>query len=154
MTDPTQTISIGRASLPGSLLPLEFSAVLDDVALGIVNYQAPARIAVVSYAPPSRDVHGSESDGASYAQSLLSYDWMCDTAADETALQAAYEEVCAAVGQFKYPVTTQISGAPAQVWTADMGSVTPPQRTFVDLEHPDALVVAIAIPVYPIPGSA
>lgn len=154
MTDPTLTISIDRASLPGSLSPLVLSATIDSNPLGIVNYQAPARQARVSYAPDSRDVHGSESDGASWQQALLSFDWMCDTADDETDLQAAYEEVVAAVGQFKYPVTTQVSGAPAQVWSADMGSVTPPQRTFVDLAHPDALVVAVSIPVYPIPGSA
>jgi hypothetical protein len=152
MTDPTLTISIGRTSL--SLSPLLFSGSLDGTELGVVNFQPPARLSRVTYAPDSIDVHGSEAIGASWQQAILGWDWVLDGAANETALQAKYDEVVAAVGQFSYAVTTQANGAPAQVWAADMGSVTPPARTYVDLAHPNALVVSVSIPVYPIPGSA
>lgn len=151
--DPTLTVSIDRTSLGKD--PLVFSAALaDGTALGLVGYQAPANIARVTYAPDSDHVHGSEATGAAWGQAMMGVDWMCDDAADETALQAAYADVVEAVGQFSYPVTTQVSGAPAQVWAADMGSVTPPERTYVDLANPDALVVAVTMPVYPIAGSA
>lgn len=147
------TISIGRASLPGDLDPLGLSGTLDDVPLGIVNYQAPARLARVEYMPDRVDVIGSEAIGGAWQQAILGFDWMADTAEDETDVQAFYNEMVDALGQFAYPVTTQVSGAPAEVWAADMGSVTPPQRTFVDLEHPEVLVISVSIPVYPIPGS-
>lgn len=154
MTDPTLTISLSRSTAAGGPTPLLFSGALDGTALGVVNYQPPARQSRVTYAPDSIYVHGSEPIAASWQQAMLNFDWMLDSAADEAAVQAAYAEVVAAVGQFSYSVTTQINGAPAEVWAADMGSVVPPQRTFVDLAHPDALVVAVTIPVYPIPGSA
>lgn len=153
MTDPTLTITIDRSSLPGSLDPLEFSGNLDDAGLGILDYQPPARQARVAYAPDSVNTHGSEATGASWQQAILGFDWVCDTAADETALQAAYEEVVAALGQFSYEVTTQVSGAPAQTWSADMGSCAPSQRDYENLANLNP-VYAVSIPVYPIPGSA
>ena len=151
MTDPTLTITIDRTSL--SLSPLVLSGSADSNALGIVSYQAPPRLALVTYAPDSINITGSEALAAKLQHANLNFDWMCDTTDDETDMQAAYVEVAAALGQFSYLVTTQVSGAPAEVWSADMGSVTPPQRTYVDMVHPDALVIAVTIPVYPIPGS-
>lgn len=154
MTVPTMTISVARVVDAGGPDPLTYSAADDDIPLGIVSYQAPAHVNLVVYAPDTGSVAGSEATGASLQHALLQWDWMCDTAEDEADMQAAYTEACAAVDQFAYEVTTQVNGAPAQVWQADSGTVTPPARTFVDLDHPDALVMSITIPVYPIPGSA
>lgn len=149
----TMTISIERVAAAGGPDPLVYSGARDAVPLGIVSYQAPAHLNLVSYAPQSGDLNGSEAISKTLQQALLSYDWMCDTADAESVMQAAYEATCAAVDQFSYIVTTQIGDAPAQTWRADAGSVTPPARTFVDLEHPNALVISVTIPVYPIPGS-
>lgn len=148
MIDPTFTLSIDRSAL--SLAPLVFSGSLDANDLGVVNYQAPAFQSRVTYAPDSMNVHGSEAIGGAWQQAILGFDWMLDEAANETAVTAAYAEVVAAVGQFSYAVTTTVSDASAQVWAADMGSIVPPRRTYVDLAHPNALVVAVSIPVYPI----
>lgn len=153
MTDPTLTISIARATDAGGPTALDFSAANDATDLGIVSYQAPAHLNLVEYAPPSGNMNGSEAVGSSLQHALLSFDWMCDTADDEADMQAAYAEACAAVDQFSYLVTTQVNGAPAQVWAADSGSVTPPARTYADLAHPDALVMTVTIPVYPTPST-
>lgn len=150
MTDPTLTISIDRTSL--SLSALVFSGSLDGTVLGIVNYQPPAFQMRVNYAPDSADVHGSEALSASYQQALLSFDWMRDASTTETQVQAAREEVRAALAQFSFTVTTQVSGAPAEVWSASPGSLTPPARTYMDLTHLTP-VFGVSIPVYPIPGS-
>lgn len=147
------TISIARVADAGGPGSLDFSGVRDATPLGIVSYQPPAHLNLVAYAPDSGDVVGSESVSRSLQHALLSFDWMCDTANDEADMQAAYDATCAAVDQFAYLVTTQIGGATAQVWRADSGTVTPPARTFVDLAHPDALVMTVTIPVHPIPGS-
>lgn len=153
MTDVPMTISIARVADAGGPDPLEFSAALDGIPLGIVGYQAPAHINLVGYAPGSADVNGSEAISRSLQQAQIVYDWMCDTATAESDMQAAYEATCAAVDQFSYVVTTQVGDAPAQTWRADAGSVTPPERTFVDLDRPDVLVITVTIPVYPTPGS-
>jgi hypothetical protein len=148
------TVSIARSTAAGGPDPLAFSGALTDAALlGIVSYQAPAHINLVGYAPPSGDVAGSEAVSRSLQQALLSFDWMCDTAQAESDMQAAYDAACAAVDQFSYSVTTAVGDAAAQVWSADSGSVTSPARTFVDLAHPNALVISVTIPVHPIPGS-
>lgn len=146
MTDPTLTIAISRTSL--SLAPLSFSGALDGTTLGIVGYQPPAMQSRVVYMPDSADVDGSEAIAATWQQSLLSFDWVRE-GATETQVQASFAEVLAAVGQFSYTVTTTVSGAPAQVWSADRGSVVPSARTYVDLEH-RIPVYAVTIPVYPI----
>lgn len=150
MTDPTLTISIDRAGL--SLAPLVFSGALDGTTLGIVGYQPPALQSRITYAPDSMDVHGSEAIAAAWQQAVLGFDWVRDDDATETQVQASYGEVAAAVGQFSYLVTTQVSGAPAQVWRADMGSVSPSARTYMDLVNHNP-VFAVTIPVYPIPGA-
>jgi hypothetical protein len=151
VVDPTLTISIDRSGMTGSLGPLEFSGKLDGTSLGIVNYQAPARQSRTAYAPDSINIHGSEAIGAAWQQAILSFEWVCDTASSETDVQAAYDEVVAALEQFSYPVTTQVSGAPAQSWAADMGSCAPSGRTYADLANTNP-VYAVTIPVYPIPA--
>lgn len=150
MIVPTQTITIDRTSL--SLSPLVFSGTLDANPLGIVNFQAPAYIQRALYMPDSSDVHGSEPIASVYQQGLLSWDWMRDNSTSETQVQAAAEEVRVALAQFSYPVTTQTSGAPAQVWAASPGSLTPPPRTYLDLAYLTP-VFAVSIPVYPLPGT-
>lgn len=150
MIDPTLTITISRASL--SLPDLVFSGKVDGTVLGIVNYQPPAYLWRIAYMPDSADTHGSEAVSAAYQQAILGWDWMRDSSTTEAQVQAAREEVRAALAQFSYTVTTKVSDAPAEVWAADPGSLTPPARSYVDLAHLWP-VFAITIPVYPIPGA-
>ena len=153
MTDPTLTISVSRTIAAGGPDPLLFSASLDGTPLGILNYQQPASQQRVAYAPDSINVHGSEAIGSSLQQALLPFDWVRDDDATETQVQASRKEVEAALAQFSYTVTTQVSGAPAEVWRADPGSQVPSPRTYEDLANRNP-VYAVTIPVYPIPGSA
>jgi hypothetical protein len=150
MTDPTLMISIDRTSL--SLDPLVFSGSPDGTVLGVVSYQPPGLQRRITYAPDSADVDGSEAVASAWQQALLSFDWVRDGGATETQVQASYLEVAAALAQFSYPVTTQVSGAPAQVWAADSGSLAPAARTYVDLVNHNP-VYSVTIPVRPIPGS-
>lgn len=146
VVDPTLTISIDRTSL--SLSPLVLSASL-GTTLGIVGYQAPALAWRLGYLPDSDDVHGSELQSAAYQQAILGFDWVRDGGATETQVAASYAEVAAAIGQFSYTVTTQVSGAPAQVWSADPGSMPASPRSYPDLVNRNP-VYAVTIPVYPI----
>lgn len=154
MTDPavTLTISIDRSGMPGSPSPLVFSATLDGTALGIVGYQPPATDWRRDYAPDSADVHGSELIAAAYQQAILGWDWVDDNASTETQVQASRKEVEAALAQFSYPITTQVSGAPAEVWLAEPGTQTPSARTYEDLANRNP-VFAVSVPVYPIPSA-
>lgn len=147
----TLTISIDRTGL--SLSALEFSGADDATDLGIVGYQPPSRQSRVTYAPDSINIAGSEAIGGTWQQAILGFDWVPDRAASESDVQTAFAEVVAAVGQFSFTVTTQVSGAPAQVWAANMGSATHPARTYVDLSGVVRPVFSVSIPVYPIPGS-
>lgn len=146
MTDPTLTISIDRTSL--SLSPLVFSASL-GTTLGILDYQPPAKQWRRGYAPDSADVHGSELLSAAYQQAILGFDWVRDGDSTETQVQASRVEVEAALAQFSYTVTTQVSGAPAEVWAADPGAQVPSARTYSNLRHRNP-VFDVTIPVYPI----
>lgn len=76
----------------------------------------------------------------------------CATAANETSAQSSYATVAAAIGQHSFTVTTQVSGAPAQVWSADRGSIQlagSGGRTYIDLMNANP-EYAVTIPVYPI----
>lgn len=150
--DPTQIISIDRSGMPGSLAPLEFSARLDGTALGIVNYQPPAFLARNGYAPTNRFRDGSELTSAAWEKTNLAIDWLLVDAANETAIQAACAEVWAAIGQFRFQITTQVSDAPGQIWTADRGSMSPAPRGLIDTKFL-CPVYALTIPVHPIPGA-
>lgn len=153
MIDPTLTISISRLLLPGSLAPLEFSASLDGTLLGILSYQEPALVQRLGYMPDHPDVDGSELTSASIQKTLLSFDWAADLATSETQAQSAKAQVRAALRQFTYTVTTQVSGAPAEVWTADPGNMTPSPRTYVDLAN-FGQAHEVSIPVDPTPGAS
>lgn len=152
MIDPSLTISITRLLLPGSLAPLQFAATPADETLGIFNYQPPSAIARNGYAPANRFRDGAELTSSAWEKTNLGLDWMADEASSETEIQAAYAEVLAAIGQFTFEVTTQVSGAPAQVWRADRGSMSPAPRTYLDLANL-CPVYPVTIPVHPIPGA-
>lgn len=152
MIDPTLTITVSRLLLPGPPAALVFSGKKGDVPLVITGYVPPSREARVTYAPDSVDVHGSVPIAAAWQQSIIGWDWAADGLTSESDVQAAYDEVAAALGQFTYTVTTQVSGAPAQAWKADMGSITPVPRTFANLANLNP-EYAVTIPVYPIAGS-
>lgn len=150
----TQTISIGRASL--SLADLGFSGTAAGTSRGIVAYYPPGRVARNVYMPDSSDIDGSELIASSWQQAVLGWDWTPIGMADETELQATVDEVFAAIGQFSFTVTTQTSGAPAQIWTADRGSMAlggSDGRTHISLQTLRP-VYAITIPVRPIPEVA
>lgn len=152
MIDPTLTVSISRLLLPGDLDPLVFAATPVDGTLGIFNYRQPAAIARNGYAPANRFRDGLELTSTAWEKSNIALDWMADEAASETEIQASYDEVWAAIGQFRFTVTTQVSGAPALVWKADRGSMTPEPRTYLDLANL-CPVYPVTIPVHPIPGA-
>lgn len=149
MTDPTLTISISRSTAAGGPTALVFDA-QPGATLGIVAYQPPGLQQRITYAPDSMSVHGSEAIGTSWQQALLTFDWVRDGATSESDVQTSYAEVAAALAQMSYTVTTQVSGAPAQVWAADPGSLAPSARTYVDLVNPGMVVYSVSIPVYPI----
>lgn len=105
--------------------------------------------------PDSDNITGSELTSVADQATILGFDWFPVGAANETAVQAAYAEVAAAIGQFRFTVTTQVGGATAQVWTADAGDIQlggSDGRTYVDLNHL-CPVYAVTIPVQPIPGA-
>lgn len=149
MTDPTLTVSVSRTVAAGGPTPLVFSAALDGTTLGIVGYQPAATAWRLNYAPDSVDTHGSELLSAAYQQAILGWDWVRDNGATETQVQASRKEVEAALAQFTYTITTQVSGAPAEVWRADPGTQTPAARTYSDLAYRNP-VYAVTVPVFPI----
>lgn len=153
MADIPVTITLDRSGLPGGLDPLVISGTFDGNALGLLSYQPPALVPRYGYAPDPADVDGSELISVAWEQTAIGFDW-CREGSTETELQAAYAEVAAAIGQFSFPVTTQVSDAPAQVWTADRGTMNPSTREYSDLVDPGTVVYAVAIPVHPIAGSA
>lgn len=147
------TISIDRTSL--SLSALAFSGSLSGgTTRGIIKYIPPAKIQRRVYATDSSSVNGSELLTKAKQQAILGFDWYPIGAANETAVQAAFAEVEAALDQFEFEVTTQISGAPAQVWSADAGDIQlggSDGRTYVDLNHL-CPIYSVSIPVYPVPA--
>lgn len=150
MIEPSLSILIDRTSL--ALSPLEFSGQMDETVLGIVNYQPPALLQRLGYMQDHPDVDGSELTSQALQKTMLNFDWVRDNSATETQVQASYLEVLTALCQFSYTVTTQVSGAPPQVWVADPGDMTPAPRSYVDLLYRFP-VYAVSIPVQPIPGA-
>lgn len=146
MIDPTLTITVSRTAL--SLPDLVFSGRL-GTTLGVVNYQPAALLWRRDYMPDSADAHGSELVAASYQQAILGWDWVREDGSTETQVQASRKEVEAALAQFSYTITTQVSDAPAEVWSADPGDQTPSARTYEDLANSNP-VYAVSVPVYPI----
>lgn len=146
------TITIDRTSL--SLADLVLSGTDDVNDYGITSYSPPALQARLRQLPDSDFIHGSEFTGGVWQQAILGFSWVPDHADDETDVQTAYAVVAAAIGQFEFEVTTQVGGAPAQVWQANKGSIqlAGGSRTYADVEHSNP-VYSVTIPVYPIPGA-
>lgn len=148
MTAPQLTITISQT---GDDLVL--SGTPGEGAYGITSYSPPALQARLVYAPDSAYTHGSEATGSAWQQAVLSFSWVPDTAADEGDVAATYAAVVAAIGQFSFTVTTQISDAAAELWSGRHGSIAlaSGSRGYTDLAHHNP-VYNVTIPVYPIPG--
>ncbi|HKY58311.1 MAG TPA: hypothetical protein VJL80_09760 [Aeromicrobium sp.] len=156
MSDPTLSITISRTLVAGSPAPLALSGHDSAATLWVVRFRPPAKIRRNEYAEQGSPFHGSELTGSSLDHGLLGFHFTVNGAASETALQAAVDEMETALAQPWYDVTTQISGAPPQVWEADPGSCEiagEGEREYLDLANLNT-VYAVTIPVYPIPGSA
>lgn len=148
------SISIDRSGMPGSLSPLVLHGSVDSSVRRIVAYSPPAKQARIKWGPDSDDVEGSEALAATWQQALMGFKVKM-VAATETLLQAGVVELEAALAQFAFTVTTQLSGAPAQVWAANRGSIQLADsdgRTPSDVHNLNP-VYAVTIPVYPIAGS-
>lgn len=152
MADVPITVSISRASLPGSPAPLVLSGTEDGTLWGIVGFRTPGRVRRYAWLPDSPDVDGSVLVSSSLQQGLLSVAVAPDVTS-ESALQTALGDLYAALGQWSYTVTTTAGGAPAQAWSANPGSIELAEdtRDIDDLADSDP-VYAITIPVYPIPA--
>ncbi len=146
MTAPTLTITISQT---GDDLVLSGTPGVGD--LGVTRYSPPALQARLTYMPDSPSIHGSEATGAAWQQSLLTFDWVPDTASDEGDVAASYADVVAAISQFEFTVTTQVSDAAAEDWLANSGSIqlVGGSRGYVDLANHNP-VYSVTIPVYPI----
>lgn len=149
MTPASLTITISRTAL--SLPDLVFSGTDDANVLGIASYQQPALQPRFAMMPDSADVHGDEPFAWAYQQAVLGFDWFRAAGSTETEVQASRIEVATALAQFSFLVTTQVSGAPAEAWSARPGAQVPSARTYSDLTYANP-VFAVSIPVYPIPS--
>lgn len=137
------SLSLGALALPGS----------NDGSTGmhIVSFSPPARQSRNVYMPDSESINGSEIIATSEQQAILGFNVKM-TSATETALRTSYNTLVAAIKQFRFAVTTTQSGAPAEVWAADPGSIQladPTGRTFAD-SHNLNPVYSVSIPVYPV----
>lgn len=153
MTDVAILITISRSVAAGGPDPLVLSGTIDSNALGVTNFARPGLNARITYAPDSRYFDGSEETAVAWDQSILPFAWFPDQAEDETDGQAAFWEVAAAIAQRRYDVTTQVADAPAEVWRAKRGSMSPDPRSYSDLVGNNP-VYAVQIPVHPIPSGA
>lgn len=143
-------VTIDRSGL--SLPDLVLSGSDDGNDLGVVNFTRPGEQMRYTQMPDSESVHGTEITGAALQQGILSFEYVIDRAADEAEVQSFRRMVSAAVQQFQFAVTTQEGNAEAEVWSANAGSVAPLTRTYMDLTSHNP-VLAVQIPVYPIPGA-
>lgn len=149
----TTLITIDRTSL--TLDPLVLSADADGTPLGVTGFAPPGKVARITYAPDHPDMDGSVALSATWQQALLGFNVVTDQAPDEATVAAQIAELTAALSQFSYLVTTQVGNAPAEVWSAQRGSIalaSSDGRAFMDLRDHNP-VYSVTIPVYPIPGS-
>lgn len=145
------TVTIDRSSLGKADLVISAG---QDTTIGLARYSPPDTVARVTYMPDNPNIDGSEAIGASWQQAMLGFNALFDQATSEADIASGVAELCEAVGQFSYLVTTQVGNAPAEKWSADRGSVTLANsdgRAFEDLLHLDP-VYSVTIPVYPIPS--
>lgn len=154
MTAPTVTVKIDRSGLAVPAADLVASGTRAGSLFGIVRFIPPAMIARTGYMPNSRYVDGSEETSVAWEEAILGFDWipLNANAASETAVQAAYAEMIEAIGQIRFSVKTQVSGAPEQAWRGTRGSMVlggSNGRTYVDLQY-RVPVYGVTIPVHPI----
>lgn len=149
MTAPTLTITISQT---GDDLVLSGTPGVGD--LGVTRYSPPALQARLTYMPDNPSIDGSEATGAAWQQSLLTFDWVPDTATDEGDVAASYADVVAAIAQFEFTVTTEVSDAVEEVWSANRGSIvlSGGSREYTSLVNKNP-VYTVTIPVYPIAGA-
>ena len=148
------SISTDRSGMPGSLSPLVLQGSVDGTGRRVTAYAPPALQSRITYAPDSINIEGSEAIGATWQQSMLGFSVKIE-ATTEALVQAAYAEMVAAWSQFSFTVTTQLSGAPAEVWAANRGAIQLADsagRTFADVFNLNP-IYSITIPVFPIPGT-
>lgn len=149
---PSLTISINRSGMAGAPAPLVFSGLLDSNQLGITEYEEPAMLPIVSYATPHDGRHG-DPDPLSwrYAQTFLAWKFVTDLATTEQASRNLIADVRAAIAQaLEFSVTVTVSGATAEVWTCNPGSLTPAgARARIDMTDPRP-EWAVSLPAYPV----
>ena len=146
MTTPALTVSIDRTSL--SLAALVASGTNDATVLGVTGYSEPGAVPRVTYGPTSAYLHGDKPLAWSYQQGVLQLEIVA-RASTETAAQALYDALAAAITQWpSYAVTTVVNGV-TKVWTCYPGSLVPAERTLVDLRNHDA-AWAVSLPCYPV----
>lgn len=148
MVDPSLTVSIDRTSL--ALPALVFSAAAGASDLGLTGYQEPAMQPRIDYAPASRITHGEVSLGWAWQQTLLNFSFttIVATEAESRTLIAAVRSAITQVPT--YSVTVTVSGAPAETWRCDPGSLTPDAaRSLVDMKQVRP-VWSVSIPCYPV----
>lgn len=147
MVDPSLTIAIDRTSLSLSPLVLDASA---TSGLGITDYQEPAMLPRINYAPSSEFVHGDLALGWTWQQTVIPFAFitLVDTEAESRELVA---EVLTAITQFPaYQVTKSIADAADETWWCDPGSLAPNgSRTRVNIQYaiPEWSVTIPAFPV-------
>lgn len=146
----TASVSIDRTSLALSALVISDAGatyLLTDKGLG-----RPATTRRNTYAPESPDMHGSLLLNSVKEQSALPLEVIvqADTAAD---LDAAIQALFDALDQFTYNTTVTVDGV-AKVWASSPAAYGASDG-YVDHSRVAQFfdVLAITIPVYPIPGA-
>lgn len=145
----TLTITLSRLELP-PLPSLVLSGSDDANAIGITNYQEPARQARILYAPESAHIPGSTKLASTWQQTFLGFDIVTDQATTEAASRTLIQSVLAAISQFAYSATVVVDGAPAEVWACDPGSMVGPSRSYQSMQGHDP-VWSVLIPCKPTP---
>lgn len=146
----TMTVTIDRSGMAGSPADLVLSGKISDgTALGLLDYQEPALQPRIRYAPSSDYVHGDLPLAWSWQQSVMSFAVMPINPANETAAQAALDDLTAAISRLTYAVTVVKSGV-TEVWTCNAGSMSPAgSRTRLNLTR-NIPVWSVSLPCYPV----
>lgn len=145
------SLTIGRASLG-----LADLVITNDPAAGAFwlpedGLEEPDQTWRLNYAPDSADIHGRELLSASRDHSSIPATIYTD-ATSSAELAANKAALSAALGQFTYPVTLDLDGAPLTYDADPCG----PRWGAVDSGMVRARIArcSVSIPIYPIPVSA
>lgn len=143
-------VSIDRSSLSLGALVIS-STPTDTYVLTGAGLGRPGISWRYTYAPANPYIHGSALLGAVKDQSSLPLEVLVqsNTAAN---LDAAIKTLTDALDQFSYDVTVTVDGV-AKTWSCDPGSYASTDGQVNDARQVQFVeVLAITIPVYPIPG--